>query len=60
MSKVYQQNFSYESALGAGQNPKNPRILNAYNSLTLAHKLMKFGMLRDNNVVYLMIPSSLQ
>jgi len=58
--KVYQQNISYESATGGCQNLKNPKTVNAYNSLTLKYKLMRFGMLRDDNVVYLLIPSSFQ
>ena len=46
--------------MGSCQNWKNIKILSAYNSKTLVHKLMKFCILIDSNKVYLMIESSLQ
>ena len=47
-------------AAGSCQNRRNVKTLNAYNSKTSVHKLMKLCTLRDGNILYLMIESSLQ
>jgi hypothetical protein len=55
VSKVYHQNFSDGSFPGGCQNPKYFETLKAYSTKTVRDRLMKIGMLRDNNVVYVMI-----
>ncbi len=42
---------------GAVKTQKNTKTLNAYNLKIIEYKLMRFGMLRDDNVVYLVIIS---
>jgi len=59
VSCVYHQNFSSGSAPGGCQNPKNLETLKAYSTKTVKDKLMIFGILRDSNVLYLVIESSL-
>ena len=49
-----------ESDTGSCQNRRNLKSLNAYNSKTRVHKLMKLCALRDGNKLHLMIESSLQ
>jgi hypothetical protein len=60
LSKVYQKIFLMNLLQGAVKTQKTTKTLNAYNSKTLEYKLMRFGMLRDNNVLYFLIPLSLQ
>jgi len=45
---------------GGPSKPKNIKNVNAYNTKTHAYKLMKFCMLKDINVVHLMIIQSLK
>jgi len=59
VSCVYHQNFSSGSAPGGCQDPKNLETLKVFSTKTVKDKLMIFGIVRDNKVVYLVIESSL-
>ena len=46
----YDSNFSFTlSSMGGAQNLKNPQTLNVYSTKTIAHKIMRFCILRVDN-----------
>ena len=52
----YNSIFSFHiSAMGGAQNPKNPQTLKAHSAKTSVYKLMRDGIIRAYNKVFLVI-----